>query len=227
MIRYFHSLKDFFLKNFHLKLISVSLALLLWVTINGEPKSEISFKVPLEYRNPPKGIEVMDDTVNAIDVRLSASTSLIKRLEATDITAAIDLSEWNPGERTYSISAANIRVPFGVSITKITPNKVRLKFEPTQEKAVDIRPRVIGRVAEGYRVESINCQPGATRIEGPGGHLSAIRFISTDSIDISGRSESYKMRVHLFVEDPLVRLSDDQQTSVEVVIVPVALGKRQ
>ena len=84
MIRYLYPLKDFFLKNFHLKLISVLLALLLWITINGEPKSEISFKVPLEYRNPPKGIEVMDDTVNAIDIRLSASTSLVKRLEATD-----------------------------------------------------------------------------------------------------------------------------------------------
>ena len=33
------------------------------------------------------------------------------------------------------------------------------------------------------------------------------------------------MRVHLFVEDPLVRLSGDQQTSVEVVIVPVPVGK--
>ncbi|PYV43260.1 MAG: hypothetical protein DMG06_11305 [Acidobacteria bacterium] len=225
MIRYLYPLKDFFLKNFHLKLISVLLALLLWITINGEPKSEISFKVPLEYRNPPKGIEVMDDTVNAIDIRLSASTSLVKRLEATDITAAIDLSDWNLGEKTYSISNVNIRVPFGVSITKITPNKVRLRFEPTQEKTVDIRPRVIGKVADGYRVDSINCQPSATRIEGPGGRLSAIRFVSTDGIDVSGRAESYKMRVHLFVEDPLVRLSGDQQTSVEVVIVPVPVGK--
>jgi len=35
MIRYLYPLKDFFLKNFHLKLISVLLALLLWITING------------------------------------------------------------------------------------------------------------------------------------------------------------------------------------------------
>ena len=83
MIRYLVPIKDFFVTNFNLKLTSVSLALLLWVTINGEPKSEIKFRVPLEYRNLPKGIEVLDDTVNAIDVRLSASSSMIKRLEAS------------------------------------------------------------------------------------------------------------------------------------------------
>lgn len=225
MIRYLVPIKDFFAINFHLKLTSVLLALLLWVTINGEPKSEIRFRVPLEYRNLPKGIEVLDDTVNAIDVRLSASSSMIKRLEATDITAAIDLSDWSYGEKTYSISAANIRIPYGVGVTKITPSKVRLRFEPTEHKTVPIRARAIGKAADGHRVNSISCEPSSAEIEGPEGHLSAVHFVSTDSIDISGRSESFIKRVNLFVEDPLLRLSRIQQTNVEIRIVPASAGK--
>jgi YbbR domain-containing protein len=225
VIRYLVPIKDFFATNFHLKLTSVLLALLLWVTINGEPKSEIRFRVPLEYRNLPKGIEVLDDTVNAIDVRLTASSSMIKRLEATDITAAIDLSDWSYGEKTYSISAANIRIPYGVGVTKITPNKVRLRFEPTEHKTVPIRARAIGKAADGHRVNSISCQPSSAEIEGPEGHLSAVHFVSTDSIDISGRSESFIKRVNLFVEDPLLRLPKIQQTTVEITIVPMSAGK--
>jgi YbbR domain-containing protein len=220
VIRYLAPIKNFFLTNFHLKLTSFFLALLLWVTINGEPKSEIRFRVPLEYRNLPKGIEVLDDTVNAIDVRLSASSSMIKRLEASDITAAIDLSDWSYGEKTYSISAANIRIPYGVGVTKITPSKVRLRFEPTQHKAVPIRARAIGKAADGHRVTSISCNPSSAEIEGPEGHLSAVHFVSTDSIDINGRSESFVKRVNLFVEDALLRLSSIQQTNVEINIVP-------
>jgi hypothetical protein len=44
--------------------------------------------------------------------------------------------------------------------------------------------------------------------------------VSTDSIDINGRSESFVKRVNLFVEDPLLRLSTIQQTNVEINIVP-------
>ena len=225
MIRYIVPIRNFFATNLHLKLTSVFLALLLWVTINGEPKSEIRFRVPLEYRNLPKGIEVLDDTVNTIDVRLSASSSMIKRLESSDITAAIDLSDWSYGEKTYSISANNIRIPYGVGVTKITPSKVRLRFEPTGHKTVPIRARAIGRTADGHRVDLISCEPSSAEIEGPEGHLSAVHFVSTDSIDISGRSEGFVKRVNLFVEDPLLRLSKIQQTDVEMRIVPSSVEK--
>ena len=220
MIRYLIPIKNFFTTNFHLKLTSVLLALLLWVTINGEPKSEIRFRIPLEYRNLPKGIEVLDDTVNMIDVRLSAPSGLIKRLQASDVTASIDLSDWSYGEKTYSLSAGNIRIPYGVGVTQITPSKVRLRFEPTQHKTVPIRVRAIGKAADGHKVTSISCDPRSAQIEGPEGHLSAVRFVSTDSVDINGRSESFVKRVNLFIEDPLLRLSTVQQTNVEINIVP-------
>jgi YbbR domain-containing protein len=218
VIRYVVPIRNFFAANFHLKLTSVLLALLLWVTINGEPKSEIRFRVPLEYRNLPKGVEVLDDTVNTIDVRLTASSGMIKRLAASDITAAIDLSNWSFGERTYSISAANIRLPYGVGVTKITPSKVRLRFEPTGHKIVPIRPRTIGKAADGHAVSAITCRPPSVEIEGPEGHLAAVHFVSTDSIDVSGRSESFAKQVDLFVEDPLLRLSEIQQSDVEIRI---------
>ena len=88
---------------------------------------------------------------------------MIKRLEATDVAAAIDLSDWSFGEKTYSISAANIRIPYGVSVTRITPSKVRLRFEPTAHKTVPIRPRAIGKSADGHRVSSVSCEPGSVR----------------------------------------------------------------
>jgi YbbR domain-containing protein len=225
MIRYLLLAKDFFLRNFHMKLTSVLLALLLWVAINGEPQSAIVLKVPLEYRNYPKGIEVLGDTLNTVDVRLSASSSLIKRLDPADIAAVINLSDWSLGERTYSITPDNIRVPHGASLTKITPNKVRLKFEPTRRKIVEIRPRITGKLAEGYEIESVLSHPGEVQIEGPEGHLTAIEFVSTDSVDVSGRSDSFETRAHLYVEDQLVRFPKEQETTVEVIITPLPVQK--
>jgi len=126
-LRYFRNL---LLRNLQLKVVSLTLAILLWIALTGEPKSEIGLKVPLEFRNSPKEVEVLGET-NAIDIRLSASSSIVKRIDASEVTASIDLSDWTPGERTYSLGGSNLSVPFGVAVTKITPNKIRLRFEPT------------------------------------------------------------------------------------------------
>jgi YbbR domain-containing protein len=202
-----------------LKVVSLTLAVLLWIALNGEPKSEIGLKVPLEFRNSPKGVEVLGET-NTVDIRLSASSSIVKRIDASEVTASIDLSEWTAGERTYSLSESNLSVPFGVAVTKITPNKVRLRFEQTERKVVRVHPRVLGKPAEGHTVTSVVCQPDKAELEGPASHLALVESISTDSLDISGRSSTFSARLHLYVEDPLVRLATDQETRVEVTIAP-------
>ena len=138
-LRYF---KNLLLRNLQLKAVSLTLAVLLWIALNSEPKSEVGIKVPLEFRNSPKGVEVLGET-NSVDIRLSASSSVVKRIDASDVTASIDLSGWTPGERTYTLGGGNLTVPVGVAVTKITPNKIRLRFEPTERKIVRVHPRIL------------------------------------------------------------------------------------
>jgi YbbR domain-containing protein len=219
MILWFRYFRNLLLRNLQLKIVSVTLAVLLWLALNGEPKSEIGLKVPLEFRNSPKGVEVLGET-NAVDIRLSASSSIVKRIDASDVTASIDLSEWALGERTYSLGERNFTVPFGVALAKITPNKIRLRFEPTERKSVRVHPRILGKPAEGSIVTAIVCRPDWTELEGPASHLKALESVSTDGLDVSGRSATFSARLHLYVEDPLVRLAADQETQVEVSIAP-------
>jgi YbbR domain-containing protein len=220
MIQYLRPLKNLLLRNRQLKLVSLSLALLLWIALNGEPKSEVSFKVPLEFRNSPKTVEILGDTLNWVDVRVSGRSSILKRMEASNLTASIDLSDWSWGERTYSLGEANLTVPFGVTVIKITPNIIRLRFERTERKTVEIRPRVIGSPAEGYRIIGVSCDPDHADLEGPASHLAAVETISTDSLDITGKSSRVTARLHLYVQDPLVRLATRQETLVDVSIAP-------
>jgi YbbR domain-containing protein len=219
MIRWLRYFRNLLLRNLRLKVVSLTLAVLLWIALNGEPKSEIGLKVPLEFRNSPKGVEVLGET-NTVDIRLSASSSIVKRIDASEVTAFIDLSEWTAGERTYSLSESNLTVPFGVAISKITPNKIRLRFEQTARKIVKVRPRILGKPAEGHTIVAVACQPDQAELEGPASHLSPLESVSTDSLDISGRASTFSARLHLYIEDPLVRLAADQETRVEVTIAP-------
>ena len=200
-------------------MVSLTLAVLLWIALNVEPKSEIGLNVPLEFRNSPKGVEVLGET-NSVDIRLSASSSIVRRIDASAVTASVDLSEWAPGERTYSLGESNLTVPFGVAVTKITPNKIRLRFEHTKQRVVRIDPRILGRPAEGYVVAAVACEPDKAELEGPASYLARVESVSTDALDISGRSSTFSARLHLYIEDPLVRLTADQETQVQIAIVP-------
>ena len=219
MIHWLRYFRNLLLRNLQLKVVSLTLAILLWIALNGEPKSEIGLKVPLEFRNSPKEVEVLGET-NTVDIRLSASSSIVKRIDASEVTASIDLSDWTPGERTYSLGESNLSLPFGVAVTKITPNKIRLRFEPTDHKIVRINPRILGKPAEGHIVTAVVCQPERAELEGPASHLAPLESISTDSLDVSGKSSTFSVRLHLYVEDPLVRLTANQETRVEVTITP-------
>ena len=219
MTRYLVAFRDLLFRNFLLKLTSLLLSLLLWIALNGEPKSEVGFKVPLEFRNTPSKVEVLSESVNTVDIRVMASTSLVKRINPAEISATVDLSNWSLGEKTYLLSSANIRLPFGAAVSKITPNKIRLRFEPTHQKTVEIRPRVIGRPATGYVVASINCIPPTAEIEGPASHLENIQFVYTDSVDITDRYSKVSRSVQLYAEDPIVRIVKQQETTVEISIV--------
>jgi len=118
------------------------------------------------------------------------------------------------------LGESSVSVPFGISVSKITPNKVRLRFEPTEHKIVDIHPKIIGKPQEGYEVTAITCAPNQTQLEGPASHLVSVQDISTDSLDISGRSSNLSSKLHLFVDDPLVRLIGNHESLVEVSIAP-------
>jgi YbbR domain-containing protein len=227
LTHFWSHLKNLFLRNAQLKLVSLLLATLLWIALNDEPKSEVGLKVPLEFRNSPQGVEVLGDAINSVEVRLSASSSLVKRIDPSNVTASIDLSGWSLGERTYFLNEANFTVPFGVTVTKITPNKVRLRFERTARKVVDVHPRIIGKPALGYYVSSVTCQPERAELEGPASHIAAIASVSTDSLDISGRATAVSMWLPLYVEDPLVRLAGQQQTQVEITIEPADAEQEQ
>ena len=98
MIPRLRRLWSILISNFHFKVISVLLACMLWGAINNEPQSVAVFKVPLIFRNYPRGTEVTGDTISALDVRVTASSGIIKRLDPGDISAFVDLSDWSLGE---------------------------------------------------------------------------------------------------------------------------------
>ena len=222
MNRHLQAVSNLFLDKILLKISSVFLALLLWISINGEPQSETRFKVRLQYLNLPSQIELVDSPANSVDVQLSASSSILRRLGSSEISAAINLATARVGKGVYSITPSNIEVPFGIRVTNVTPSTVQLNLQSTVSKEVKVHPRIVGMVPDGYQLESVALHPDQVVVEGPGESVTAVTRVFTDSIDLTGRSTSFAMRVRLVADGGVVRFPNGRWIDVEVVIRSLA-----
>lgn len=201
------------LDNLPLKLISVSLAGLLWFVI-GEKTSERGLSVPVELQNVPRDLELVGEPTNLVDVRVRASPSVIQRLTTGDVSAQIDLSGVREGEHIVHLTSDDIRVPFGVRVVKITPSIVTMGFERTLQKTVPIRPRLLGRPGAGFEVAEMAAEPGEVRVSGPKSRVQEMESAYTEPVSVEGASTTVVETVNLGLDDPVLRIQGSPRVRV-------------
>jgi YbbR domain-containing protein len=206
------------LDNLPLKAVSLALAVMLWYVIAGEKTSEMGLTVPVELQNVPSELELTGDPVNAVQVRLRASPGVIQRLGPGDVSAQIDLQGLEEGERIVHLTAGSMRAPFGVKVVKITPAIITLHFERTLTKTVPVRPRLIGRPAEGHEVAEMVSEPAEIRLAGPKSRVQEVESAFTEPVSVDGARTSIVDEVNIGLEDPLLRIEGTPRVRVSVRI---------
>ena len=202
------------LENLPLKLVSLALATALWFVIAGEKSSERGLTVPVELQNFPPNLELTGDAVNNVEVRLRASPGIIHALGPGEVSAQVNLAGAGEGERIIHLNSDTIRVPFGVRVVKVTPAILTLNFERTLQKAVPIRPRLIGRPAPGYEVAEVTSSPAEARIAGPKSRVQEVESAFTQPVSVEGMAATVTDLVSIGLDDPLLRLQGASRVQV-------------
>jgi YbbR domain-containing protein len=202
------------LDNLALKVVSLVLSVLLWFLIAAEKTSERGLSVAVEFQNVPKDLEMTNDPVDQVEVRLRAAPGIIQGLVPRELSAQIDLAGTAEGERIIHLTPDSVRVPFGVRVVKVTPSIVTLNFERTLEKVVPIRPRLLGRPAAGYEVAEVIADPAEVRIIGPRSRVQEVESAFTEPISVETVERSVTESVSVGVEDPLLRLGGSSRVRV-------------
>jgi hypothetical protein len=200
--------------NLPLKVASLVLATLLWFVIAGEKTSELGLEVPVELRNFPPGLELLEEPPRSVEVRLRASPGLLQGLGDAAVHAAIDLSGVGEGERIMHLTPEAIQVPFGIDVVKITPARITLQFEQTKEIAVPVRPRVEGEPAAGFEIDGIVSQPDTLRVAGPASRVAEVEFAYTEALSVRGATRPITAELAVGLDDPLLRIVGGRRVRV-------------
>lgn len=197
-----------------LRLISLTLAASLWFVIAGRQTSERGLAVAVELRNVPRDLELTGDATDTVAVRVRASPGMIDSLDPARVLVTIDLAGAHEGEKIVHLTPAQVRVPFGFKVVKLTPSLLRLQLERTERKAVDVRPRVVGSPAAGFELAEVVAQPAEIRVAGPRSRVEELREAFTEPVSVAGASAPVQATVGIGLADPLVRLEGGSRVQV-------------
>jgi YbbR domain-containing protein len=210
-------------RHLGLKVLSVTLAVMLWMVIAGEETVERGLRVPLELQQFPPGLELLGELPTTADVRVRGAAGTLSRLSPGDIVAVVDLRGARPGERLFHLTPEQVRAPFGVEVVQVTPSTVAVAFETTASRSIPIRPAIEGRPAAGYVVGEVISTPREVEIVGPESAVRRVTEALTEPVSVGGAQRDVSETVTVGTLDPSLRLKTLRTAEVAVRIVPAPL----
>jgi len=171
--------------NFGLKLLSVLLALSLWMFVNfGERDTEESLKVPLELRNIPAHLMITSPRVDFVDLRVSGPRTLLGRIDRNRLAVGLDLNGVRPGPAVFHVAAESLNLPRGVRVVRINPAEVTLEMERIAHKTVPVHLRLTGKLPADLQVSDTHASPETVQLTGPASDIEDVHAANTTPLDI-------------------------------------------
>jgi len=218
-------LKDLFLKNRWLKLVSFLLALILWLTFIPEEKifTEKTLTVPLELHNIPAQMEVVEKPPSTVDVKIRATRRLIGQITSANVRAILDLQQASVSQENFPLSMDMIFLPEGAEVKEISPSQVILKLEAIKEILLEVIVDFTGDMAEGYEMEQYEVIPSEILVKGPESKIKERFKLRTIPVDRSSLTESQDIQVRLILPSQDLNWASSQTQ----VIIRVQIRKKE
>ncbi|MBC7386042.1 MAG: hypothetical protein H7301_07775 [Cryobacterium sp.] len=167
------------------KVVSVIVAIVLWIVVLGSRSTEVTKEIPVIVTTPGD-LVVSSDLPEKVIFRLAGPKAFLRAiLDRPEEPIRVNLSGARAGLVTYRFFADNIRLPIGVRVLNVNPSSVIVKLEAQKTKDVPVRLELTGSLPEGYVLKHALISPKNVRIKGPESRVDALTELQTADIDLA------------------------------------------
>ncbi|HAM78549.1 MAG TPA: hypothetical protein DCP61_05145 [Treponema sp.] len=215
--------------NWIAKVVSLLLALLIFMMYKSSQLSEKDFAVPIKIlQNGNLTVVASKSPVSAVKVTVRGKSSQLLEVSENDLEAYVDINSQVAGG-TYDfpvfIKPSGRLVLMEPLEIKLAREKVSLTVEEKVIRYVPVEATLAGTPARGYQVESVSVNPPYVKVSGPKSLVEGISFVQTEKIDIQGITRNSVQEASLFFENDIVKIESGEQYEVTVVTEPSPLTK--
>src|SRR5579863_5680366 len=163
---------SFITRNLLWKLLTLVAAFGVWLNVANEPELATIVSVPVEYNHFPKDLEISSDIVENIDLEARGPSGQLRGLHDSRIAAIVDFAGVTaPGERTFTLTNAELKLPRGIELIRTIPAQLRFKFERRATRSVAVTVPLSGKLPEGFSIAGVDINPPQLQIAGPESHV--------------------------------------------------------
>jgi YbbR domain-containing protein len=212
--------RDYVLENPGLKVLALLITGVLWLSVASRPVSLLPIaNVPIEFINLESPALTVSkwDTLQA-RVLVEGPRDVLDSLRPSQLSVAADMAGVEAGVRVIQLHIDPSRLPQSVKLREIEPRTVRVTVERVVEKRVLIMPRLEGKPAVGYEVIGTQLEPEMVSISGAESQVREVDQVTTESVGLYERTETFSERVAIDIGSPNLRLSDPIRGRVMLII---------
>ncbi len=209
-------------RNLGLRLLALLIAIGFWMFVNaGERGSVIALTVPINYRQLPKGLTIINRPPDFVKIEVTGPRTLLSLLDPERIAVTMRLKGIGSGQSDLRILPTMFNVPRGTTVTRISPDLITLDVDRDMTRSVPIHLTAQGKVANGYTISGVDIRPATVDVSGPSRFVLPLSQIDTEPFDVSGITNDVEREIDLADTNSMLRYSLDSvdaRVSVNEVI---------
>ena len=220
-------LLDKILDKWPAKVVCLVIAIFLYFFHQASLIESKTFVVPLQIEE--NGIVMHVGSVpGSVAVVVRTSDEIIKSVLATDITASVSLDAITT-KGSYTLP---VKITLSENLMAYDPFEVRLKddtitidVDKKVSKYLPMAPSIVGEVAHGYEIDSVNISPSTIEISGPESIVNAIDKIYTTRINVSNAETNFSTETSYQKTNKLISIIDEENFRATISVKPVIMER--
>ncbi|HXW85319.1 MAG TPA: CdaR family protein [Candidatus Binataceae bacterium] len=172
-------------RNNGLRLISIAIAIALWVFVNASNRGFVeNFLVQVSYRALPRGLVIMNQPPEFVQVDVQGSRTLLSLIQPERLTLRLEIANIGTGPSDIKINPASFNVPRGTVVTRVTPPDIILDIDRIVSREVPVHLNLDGQVATGYEMGVAQVDPASIGVTGPSRYVLPLDRLETAPFDL-------------------------------------------
>jgi YbbR domain-containing protein len=202
-------------------IISLLLAVVIWISAvtSANPNVEAELSIPLEVRQQPSDIAIVDPVPQTVDLKVLAPESIIQGLEEDNpLLAYINLTDITAGTYRFPVL---IQIPDQLNPIRVleqNPEKLELKVSNLISKLLPVSIQVEGEPAIGYQTSGLSWDGSSVTVTGQDSKVQKVAAV-VGILDISDSTGSISKSITLEARNTAGEIVEGVMLQPETVLV--------
>ena len=199
------------------KLTTLLLVSVCWLIITAKQGGIVTVTAPINFRNLPDELVLVNSSPEQVEVQLKAVSGLIPSPKQLDVMADVNLAKVRDGVNQLAIKGDDFQLPLGVKVTGINPSTVKVTVEKKVRKTLRIKVKTSGRLPVKQSSRKIKVEPSSVIAEGPEHAMTQLDSVETEDVDLSAMQRGTVLEKRLLAPASQVKILREGPVRVRLV----------